>query len=137
MYINCFSILTIALVLFLSLILAVNIFEISYSQNITFEESQTAITSYLDALIKAPLLISQALVVGVSFVNLFLFIKIIKKEFIFFNNHHNKIKNLFLDTILNNKLFVAIIVVSGVIILSMSTISVVYQASLLSFDIRA
>ena len=135
MYINCFSILTIALVLFLSLILAVNIFEISYSQNITFEESQTAITSYLDALIKAPLLISQALVVGVSFVNLFLFIKIIKKEFIFFNNHHNKIKNLFLDTILNNKLFVAIIVVSGVIILSMSTISVVYQASLLSFDL--
>ena len=135
MYINCFSILTIALVLFLSLILAVNIFEISYSQNITFEESQTAITSYLDALIKAPLLISQALVVGVSFVNLFLFIKIIKKEFIFFNNHHNKIKNLFLDTILNNKLFVVIIVLSGVIILSMSTISVVYQASLLSFNI--
>jgi copper transport protein len=135
MYINCFSILTIVLVLFLSPILAVNIFEISYSQNNTFEESQTAITSYLDALIKAPLLISQALVVGVSFVNLFLFIKIIKKEFIFFNNHQNKIKNIFLDTILNNKLFVAIIVVSGVIILSMSTISVVYQASLLSFDL--
>ena len=62
-----------------------NIVEISHGQSTTFEaESETAITSYIDALFKAPLLISQALVVGVSFVHSFLFIPIIKKEPIFF-----------------------------------------------------
>ncbi len=79
----------ILLVIFLSLLSTVTIVEISYGQSTTFEESEIAITSYLDALIKAPLLISQALVVGVSFVNLFLFIRIMKKESIFFNNYLN------------------------------------------------
>ena len=110
-----------------------NIIEISYGQSATFEtESETAITSYLDALIKAPLLISQALVVGVSFVHSFLFIRIMKKEpTIFFNNN----ENFYLFGLFNNKLFVIIIIVCGVIILNMSTISIVYQASLLSLDL--
>ena len=126
--------LNISFVLFLSLLFAVNIFEISYGQSNTFEESETAITSYLDALIKAPLLISQALVVGVSFVHSFLFILTMKKESIFFNNYHNN-ENLFLHDILNNKLFVTILVVCGAIILIMSTILIIFQASFLSFDL--
>ncbi len=132
---NWLSTLNISLILFLSLISIGNIFEISYGQSTSFEKSQTAITSYLDALIKAPLLISQALVVGVSFVNLFLFIRTIKKEPIFFNNYHKNIKNLFLLDILNNKLFVTVIIICGAIILSMSTILIIFQASLLSFDL--
>ena len=131
---NCFSTMNILLVIFLSLLSTVTIVEISYGQSITSEESEIAITSYLDALIKAPLLISQALVVGVSFVNLFLFIRIMKKESIFFNNYLNP-KNLFLLDILNNKLFVTIIIACGTIILSMSTILIIFQASLLSFDL--
>jgi putative copper export protein len=132
---NCFSILNISLVLFLSLISIINIIEISYGQSTSFEESQTAITFYLDALIKAPLLISQALVVGVSFVNSFLFIRIMKKESIFFNNYQHTIKNLILLDILNNKLFVTVIIICGAIILSMSIILIIFQASLLSFDL--
>jgi copper transport protein len=117
---------------FLSLILSFNIVEISYGQNNIETESETAITSYLDALIKAPLLISQALVVGVSFVHSFLFIQIMKKEpTILFNNN----KNFYPSAIFNNKLFVIIIIVCGAIILNMSTISIVYQASLLSLDL--
>ncbi len=131
---NCFSNLNILLVIFLSLLSTLTIVEISYGQSITSEESEIAITSYLDALIKAPLLISQALVVGVSFVNLFLFIRIMKKESIFFNNYLNP-KNLFLLDILNNKLFVIIIIACGTIILSISTILIIFQASLLSFDL--
>jgi copper transport protein len=133
---NWLSTLNISLVLlFLSLLSVGNIFEISYGQSNSFEESQTAITSYLDALIKAPLLISQALVVGVSFVNTFLFIRTVKKESIFFNTYHNNIKNLFLLDILNNKLFVTVIIICGAIILSMSTILIIFQATLLSFDL--
>jgi copper transport protein len=114
---------------------SVNIIEISYGQSTIFEtESETAITSYIDALFKAPLLISQALVVGVSFVNSFFFIQISKKEpTIFFKTNHNE--TLFLLGIFNNKLFVTIIIVCGAIILNMSTILIVYQASLLSFDL--
>jgi copper transport protein len=114
---------------------SVNIVEISHGQSTTFEaESETAITSYIDALFKAPLLISQALVVGVSFVHSFLFIPIIKKEPIFFNNNYNN-ENFLLPVLFNNKLFVTIIIVCGAIILNMSTILIVYQASLLSFDL--
>ena len=131
---KCFSILNILFVIFLSLLSTVTIVEISYGQSTTFEESEIAITSYIDALIKAPLLISQALVVGVSFVNLFLFIRIMKKESIFFNNYQNP-KYLFLLDILNNKLFVTIIIACGTIILNMSTILIIFQASLLSFDL--
>jgi len=117
---------------FLSLILSFNIVKISYGQTTVLEqESETTITSYLDALIKAPLLISQALVVGVAFVYSFLYIRIIKKESIFFNNS----KNFSLFALFNDKLFVIITVVCGAIILNMSTISVVYQASLLSLDL--
>ena len=82
---NCFSILNILFVIFLSLLSTVTIVKISYGQSTTFEtESEIAITSYIDALIKAPLLISQALVVGVSFVNSFLFIRIMKKNHQYF-----------------------------------------------------
>ena len=120
-------------IIFLSLIFSFNIVEISYGQSTTFEtESETTITSYLDALIKAPLLISQTLVVGVSFVHSFLFIRIMKKEpSIFFNNN----ENFYLSVLFNNKLFVIIIIVCGAIILNMSTISIVYQSSLLSLDL--
>jgi copper transport protein len=131
---NCFSILNILFVIFLSLLSTVTIVKISYGQSTTFEESEIAITSYIDALIKAPLLISQALVVGVSFINLFLFIRIMNKESIFFNNYQNP-KHLFILDILNNKLFVTIIITCGTIILNMSTILIIYQASLLSFDL--
>ena len=117
----------------LSLILLFNNIEYTYGQSTILEtEPDTAITSYLDALIKAPLLISQSLVVGVSFVNSFLFIWIMKKESIIFNKNENF---SFLVDLFNNKLFVIIIFVCGVIILNMSTISVVYQASLLSLDL--
>lgn len=117
----------------LSLILFFNNIEYAYGQStIIGTESETAITSYLDALIKAPLLISQSLVVGVSFVNSFLFIWTMKKESTIFNKNENF---SFLVDIFNNKLFVIIIFVCGVIILNMSTISLVYQASLLSFDL--
>jgi copper transport protein len=111
---------------------SVNKVEISYGQSNTFEtESETAITSYIDALFKAPLLISQALVVGISFVNSFLFIRIMKKEPIFFKTNHNE--NL--PGLFNDKLFITIIILCGAIILIMSTILIVYQASLLSFDL--
>ena len=130
---NCFSIF-ILFVIFFSLLSTVTIVKFSYGQSTTFEESEIAITSYIDALIKAPLLISQALVVGVSFVNLFLFIRIMKKESIFFNNYQNP-KHLFILDILNNKLYVTIIITCGTIILNMSTIVIIYQASLLSFDL--
>src|SRR5687768_2566473 len=117
----------------LSIILLFNNIEYTYGQSTILEtESDTAITSYLDALIKAPLLISQSLVVGVSFVNSFLFIWIIKKESIILNKNENF---SFLVDLFNNKLFVIIIIVCGVLILNMSTISVAYQASLLSLDL--
>jgi copper transport protein len=123
-------------IIFLSLILSFNnIVKISYGQSTPFEtESETDITSYLDALIKAPLLVSQAFVVGVSFVHSILFIRIIKKEPIFFNNN-DSVNTSFLLALFNNKLFVIIIIVCGVVILNMSTISVLYQASLLSLDL--
>jgi hypothetical protein len=88
---NFFSPLNILLVLLLFLISAVNIFETSYGQSTILEiESETTITSYLDALIKAPVLISQGLVVGMTFVNSFLLVWIMKKESIFFNNNDNE-----------------------------------------------
>ena len=109
-----------------------NIVEISYGQSMTFEtESETAVTSYIDALFKAPILISQALVVGVSFVHSFLFIHIMKKEPIFFNNN----ENFFLFGLFNNKLFVLIIIICGSTILNMSIILFSFQASLLSLEL--
>ena len=109
-----------------------NIVEISYGQSMTFEtESETAVTSYIDALFKAPILISQALVVGVSFVHCFLFIHIIKKEPIVFNNN----ENFFLFGLFNNKLFVLIIIICGSIILNMSVILFSFQTSLLSLEL--
>ena len=130
---NFFSNLDIILVLFLLLIIVWSFFGISYGQNTISEESEITITSYLDAIIKAPLLISQAFIVGVSFVNLFLFIWNLKKA-IFFDNNSNNSK-VFLFDILNNKLYVTIIIVCGFIILIMSMISIIFQSYILSFDL--
>jgi copper transport protein len=110
--------------------------EISHSQsNKMGTESESSITSYLDALFKAPLLISQAFVVGVSFIHSFLFIIMIKTEHIFFNNNNKNNHNFFLSLLFDNKLFLIIIIVSGALILSMSTILIVFQAYILSFDL--
>ena len=128
-----FFILTISII-FLSLIPSFYIFvETSYGQITTIEsESETAaITSYTDAIIKAPLLIAQALIVGITFVHSFVFIPIIKKDSVFFNNDENFIWPF----LVNNKQFIIIISACGAIIFNMSTILIVYQASLLSSDL--
>ena len=54
-----------------------------------------------------------------------------KEPTILFNNN----KNFYPSAIFNNKLFVIIIIVGGAIILNISTISIVYQASLLSLNL--
>ena len=129
-----FFILTVSII-FLSLIPSFYIFvETSYGQITTMEsESETAaITSYTDAIIKAPLLIAQALIVGVTFVHSSVFIPIIKKDSIFFNNND---ENFIWSSLTNNKQFIIIIIAGGAIILNMSTILIVYQASLLSSDL--
>ncbi len=129
-----FFILTVSII-FLSLIPSFYIFvETSYGQITTIEsESETAaITSYTDAIIKAPLLIAQALIVGITFVHSSVFIPIIKKDSIFFNNNN---ENFIWSSLTNNKQFIIIIIAGGAIILNMSTILIVYQASLLSSDL--
>ena len=129
-----FFILTVSII-FLSLIPSFYIFvETSYGQITTMEsESETAaITSYTDAIIKAPLLIAQALIVGITFVHSSVFIPIIKKDSIFFNNNN---ENFIWSSLTNNKQFIIIIIAGGAIILNMSTILIVYQASLLSSDL--
>lgn len=129
-----FFILTVSII-FLSLIPSFYIFvETSYGQITTMEsESETAaITSYTDAIIKAPLLIAQALIVGITFVHSSVFIPIIKKDSIFFNNND---ENFIWSSLTNNKQFIIIIIAGGAIILNMSTILIVYQASLLSSDL--
>jgi hypothetical protein len=117
-------------------LISFTIVEISYGQSSSIEtESETSITSYLDALFKAPLLISQALVVGVSFVHSFLFIRMIKKESIFFYNNNKNYHSFYLSFLFDNKLFLIIIIVCGTIIVSMSTILIIFQAYILSFDL--
>ena len=79
-------------IIFLSLISSFNIVETSYSQITTIgSESETAaaITSYTDAIIKAPLLIAQALIVGITVVHSFVLIPVIKKDSVFFKNNNN------------------------------------------------
>ena len=94
-----------------------NIVETSYSQITTIgSESETAITSYTDAIIKGPLLIAQALIVGVIVVHSFVLIPIIKKEFVFFNNND---ENFIWPFLLNNKQFIIIISACGAIIFNM------------------
>ncbi len=129
-----FLILTVSII-FLSLIPSFYIFvETSYGQITTIEsESETAaITSYTDAIIKAPLLIAQALIFGITFVHSSVFIPIIKKDSIFFNNND---ENFIWSSLTNNKQFIIIIIAGGAIILNMSTILIVYQAYLLSSDL--
>ncbi|HEX7143583.1 MAG TPA: CopD family protein [Nitrososphaeraceae archaeon] len=104
----------------------------SYGQLTIESKSETAITSYTDAIIKAPLLIAQALIVGITFVHSSIFIPIIKKDSIFFNNND---ENFIWPFLANNKQFIIIISACGAIIFNMSTILFVYQASLLSSDL--
>ena len=126
-----FFILTLSII-FLSLISSFNtLVGLSYGQLTIESNSETAITSYTDAIIKAPLLIAQALIIGVTFVHLSVFIPIIKKESIFFNNND---ENFIWPFLVNNKQFIIIISVCGAIIFNISTILIVYQASLLSSD---
>ena len=127
-----FFILTISII-FLSLISSFNtVVGPSYGQLTNESNSETAITSYTDAIIKAPLLIAQALIVGVTVVHSFVLIPIIKKESVFFNNND---ENFIWPFLLNNKQFIIIISACGAIIFNMSTILIVYQASLLSSDL--
>ena len=127
-----FFILTISII-FLSLISSFNtVVQTSYGQLTIESKSETAITSYTDAIIKAPLLIAQALIVGITFVHSSVFIPIIKKDSIFFNNND---ENFIWSSLTNNKQFIIIIIAGGAIILNMSTILIVYQASLLSSDL--
>ena len=126
-----FFILTISII-FLSLISSFNtVVGPSYGQLTIESNSETAITSYTDAIIKAPLLIAQALIVGVIVVHSFVLIPIIKKESVFFNNND---ENFIWPFLLNNKQFIIIISACGAIIFNISTILIVYQASLLSSD---
>ena len=127
-----FFILTISII-FLFLILSFNtLVGPSYGQLTIESNSETVITSYTDAIIKAPLLIAQALIIGVTFVHLSVFIPIIKKDSVFFNNND---ENFIWPFLVNNKQFIIIISVCGAIIFNMSTILIVYQASLLSSDL--
>jgi len=127
-----FFILTISII-FLSLISSFNtVVQTSYGQLTIESKSETAITSYTDAIIKAPLLIAQALIVGIIFVHSSIFIPIIKKDSIFFNNND---ENFIWPFLVNNKQFIIIISACGAIIFNMSTILIVYQASLLSSDL--
>ena len=120
-------------IIFLYLIPSFNIVETSYSQITTIgSESETAITSYTDAIIKGPLLIAQALIVGVTVVHSFVLIPIIKKDSVFFNNNNDRFVWPFL---VNNKQFIIIIIACGAIIFNMALILIVYQASLLSSDL--
>ncbi|MDW3612724.1 MAG: hypothetical protein QOK90_11385, partial [Nitrososphaeraceae archaeon] len=120
-------------IIFLSLISSFNpVVGPSYGQLTIESNSETAITSYTDAIIKAPLLIAQALIVGVTVVHSFVLIPIIKKESVFFNNND---ENFIWPFLLNNKQFIIIISACGAIIFNMSTILIVYQASLLSSDL--
>ena len=120
-------------IIFLSLISSFNtVVKPSYGDFTIESNSETAITSYTDAIIKAPLLIAQALIVGVIVVHSFVLIPIIKKEFVFFNNND---ENFIWPFLLNNKQFIIIISACGAIIFNMSTILIVYQASLLSSDL--
>ena len=112
-----------------------NIVETSYSQITTIgSESETAaaITSYTDAIIKAPLLIAQALIVGITVVHSFVLIPVIKKDSVFFNNNNNSFIWPFL---VNNKQFIITIIACGAIIFNMALILLVYQASLLSSEL--
>jgi copper transport protein len=123
------------LIIFLSLIPSFNIVETSYSQITTIgSESETAaaITSYTDAIIKGPLLIAQALIVGITVIHSFVLIPVIKKDSVFNNNNNNSFVWSFL---VNNKQFIITIIVCGAIIFNMSLIFLVYQASLLSSEL--
>ncbi len=123
-------------IIFLYLIPSFNIVvETSYSQITTIgSDSETAaITSYIDAIIKGPLLIAQALIVGVTVVHSFVFIPIIKKDWIFFYDNNNS--SFIWSFLVNNKQFIIIMIACGSIIFNMSTILIVYQASLLSSDL--
>ena len=122
-------------IIFLYLIPSFNIVETSYSQITTIgSESETAITSYTDAIIKGPLLIAQALIVGVTVVHSFVLIPIIKQDSVFFNNNNNNDRFVW-PFLVNNKQFIIIIIACGAIIFNMALILIIYQASLLSSDL--
>jgi copper transport protein len=122
-------------IIFLYLIPSFNFVETSYSQSTTTigSESETAaaITSYTDAIIKGPLLIAQALIVGVTFVHSFVLIPVIKKDSVFFNNNNSFVWPF----LVNNKQFIIIVIGCGAIIFNMALILLVYQASLLSSEL--
>ena len=122
-------------IIFLYLIPSFKIVETSYSQITTIgSESETAvaaITSYTDAIIKGPLLIAQALIVGVTVIHSFVLIPVIKKDSIFFNNNNSFVWPF----LVNNKQFIITIIACGAIIFNMALILLVYQASLLSSEL--